>query len=255
MKLTKKELKKFLNNMGVPVMGNYIFKKDLKKLGYVKGEWDDESVIIDDLVKSFSEDEREQITESLDISDDIGSFKADGVEYSLIESAEKATELAVENMEQFFKDEPDSDWLAAYIYITDTDKRIIAGEEADDHIETISDDDLLDEADMTEEYEKADEGAEQESDKTQEEILEEAKEKVRDKMYEQILEELKDPHKYFVEDQGLYSSKELIKADFITVDYEKAAKDSVDADGWAHVLSTYNGSSEETENGMVYFRS
>ena len=73
-------------------------------------------------------------------------------------------------------------------------------------------------------------------------------------IYEKVKEELKDPIQYFVEDHGMYSVADLMKAPFILIDVAEAADDAVASDGWAHFVSLYDGNYEETANGVVYFR-
>ena len=81
-----------------------------------------------------------------------------------------------------------------FIFITDTDRRIIAGEEADLHVEDM---------------EEGDE-----------------KEEARDEKYEEVYKALEDPVGYFVDDTGMYSIEDLMKANFISVDYDAYARDA-----------------------------
>lgn len=146
-----------------------------------------------------------------------------------------------------------------YLYVTDTDKRIVAGEQADNDLEDMSDDDILDRADMKEEYEEreqkesdiesleeeiygldkeddADEIEEKQSEldnlndelskmDTLDEILAKAKEKVHDEIYEEWHDGLDDPLQFLVKELGIYSEEDLMKANFVGFDYEAFAKD------------------------------
>ena len=110
-----------------------------------------------------------------------------------------------------------------YIYITDTDRRIIAREEADNYVNDIRDEDggerLISEADMDlDEYRDADS-------ETQEEMLDEAQENFSENIYNEIYESLDDPYNYFVEERGLYSPEDFFKSNFISIDYKKIADD------------------------------
>src|SRR4030042_6278230 len=123
-------------------------------------------------------------------------------------------------------------WLQDFIYISDTDKRMICNDEEDSIREQVRD-------------EKLDE---EESPEKEEEI---------DKIVETRVKEyeisLKDPIEYFVNEQGVYSVEDLMKQSWINIKIDEAAKDAVRTDGWAHFLSRYDGEYETTENGIVYF--
>jgi len=110
-----------------------------------------------------------------------------------------------------------------YIYITDTDRRIMAQEEADNYVSDIRDEDggerLIEEANMD-----LDEYRDSDSDR-QEEMLNEAEETVSENRYDEIYDSLDDPYNYFVEEQGIYSPEDLFKANFVSIDYEKIAID------------------------------
>jgi antirestriction protein len=110
-----------------------------------------------------------------------------------------------------------------YVYITDTDRRLLAGEMADSYVDDIRDEDggnrVIEEAGMdVSEYEEAD------SDR-QEEMLDEAVEIVRDEYYDNWYEGLSDPYYFLVEEQGMYSPDDFFNASFISIDYEKLGRD------------------------------
>jgi antirestriction protein len=110
-----------------------------------------------------------------------------------------------------------------YVYITDTDRRLLAGEMADSYVDDIRDEDggnrVIEEAGMdVSEYEEAD------SDR-QEEMLDEAVEIVRDEYYDNWYEGLSDPYYFLVEEQGMYSPDDFFQASFISIDYEKLGRD------------------------------
>jgi hypothetical protein len=106
-----------------------------------------------------------------------------------------------------------------YLEISETDRRLLAQEEADTYVDDIRNEDggnrLIEEADLdVEEYEEAD------SDR-QEEMLDEAREIVYDEYYNNYFEGLSDPYYFLVEEQGLYDAESFANAGFVRVDYEK----------------------------------
>jgi antirestriction protein len=108
-----------------------------------------------------------------------------------------------------------------YLYITDTDRRLLAQDMADSYVEGIIDEDggnrIIEEAGLdVDEYEEAD------SDR-QEEMLDEAREIVYDEYYNTWIEGLSDPYYFLVEEQGMYSPDDFANATFVRVDYEKLA--------------------------------
>ena len=110
-----------------------------------------------------------------------------------------------------------------YTYMTDTDRRLLAGEMADSYVEGIADEDggnrIIEEAGLNiDEYENA-------SDDSKEEMLDLASSMVNDEYYDTWYEGLNDPYYFLVEEQGIYSPEDIFNASFISVDYEKLARD------------------------------
>jgi antirestriction protein len=108
-----------------------------------------------------------------------------------------------------------------YLEISETDRRLLAQEEADYYADAIRDEDggnrLIEEADLdVEEYEEADS-------ERQEEMLDEAREIVYDRIYDRTYDALDDPYSYFVEELGSYDDESFANANFVRVDYEKLA--------------------------------
>lgn len=263
-----KALEYFETEAGLGNYDNYLFKKYQKKPEAPKAETPiveasvktaavekiNNEKIINSLVKKFTEgkdkeeaeDIKEEITNSFNdqgrwgdwgIS---GSFTAEGQEYNWVLDEDEAEEIALKYVTQTLEEEPElfnQEWLKEFRTMSDTDRRIIADEEADARLDGMDEADILAEA-----------GEEDES------KIEEAKEKLQQKYYEEIYEELSDPHKYFVEDQGQYSEEDFAKASFMSLDIKKAAKSAVDIDSFANFLSLYDGGYEMTSDGIVYFR-
>jgi hypothetical protein len=208
--------------------------------------WEREYVI-EELVKYFGENFREEIEETLDLETgryadwgNAGSVIVDGVEYNVIENEEEAKRIAIEVAKQDLEHNPEiftRDFLSDYVYITDTDINMILADEED-----------FIRGEVESEYEVEDE------EMTEEEIAEEI-----DKIVEERLSEIEDwlrtdPIGYFVDELGTFTLEDLLKQPFIQIDVERAARDAVAMDGWAHFLSLYDGNYETTSGGIVIFR-
>jgi len=214
----------------------------------------EEYEIIEALVGHFGEEFREEIAETLENwgrNESQYSFDVGGEEWNAIESYDKARAIAIEHVKDMLYDEPQSfnqEWLQSYIIMTDTDRRILAGEEANNFAYEVvrnQPEDYIDELQIPEEYL---------DDPKEWSEFEEALERLEQEKYDEIYRELEDPVQYFVEDQGMYEIDGLMKASFISIDYDTAAEDAIDSDGWEHFLSTYDGNSEELENGVIIYR-
>jgi antirestriction protein len=109
-----------------------------------------------------------------------------------------------------------------YLIVSDTDRRLLAQEMADNYVDDIKYEDggnrLIEEAGLdVDEYEEAD------SDR-QEEMLDEAREIVYDEYYDTWYDGLSDPYYFLVEEQGLYSAEDFANANFVQIDYEALAE-------------------------------
>lgn len=194
----------------------------------------------------------------------------DGTEYIAFENSEDAEKAAIDQVKEDLRESPENftqSWLENFISISPTDRRIISGEEADNIVDNMSDEDLIKEADMEEEYEEVGNEILELEDPTglgkdkygaltkkQMAILEKAKDKRRSDKQEEIENALTDPIRYFVDDQGIYTKEDLLKQNFIRIDIEKAAQDAVKTDGVAHFLATYSGEEIELSNNRVMYR-
>jgi hypothetical protein len=175
-------------------------------------------------------------------------------EYIAFEDEDDAEEYAVGQVMQDLEDDPtmfSQNWLQDFIYISNTDKRMIALDMAD-YINDMDDEDVLSQADVEDDYEAA---IEDDDLRKADKILDDAREALYDdevKRWEEGLED--DPIGFLVNDEGLYSIDDLLKQSFIQIDYEEAAKDAVKTDGVAHFLASYDGNENETDGGIVYYR-
>jgi antirestriction protein len=154
------------------------------------------------------------------VQDIVSQYGEGGVEefYGKFDNAE---DFAYQQVEEIGLDNFSSPEY--YVYITDTDRRLLAGEMADSYVNDIRDEDggnrVIEEAGMDVlEYQEADT-------ETQEEMLDKAVEIVRDEYYDNWYDGLSDPYYFLVDEQGMYSPDDFFKASFISVDYEKLGRD------------------------------
>ena len=206
-----------------------------------------EQTIKDELVNHFSNDGElpidieEEIENSFKYNTTLGnrgSFEKDGEEYIFIESEEIAEGIAIEQIKEDLEEDPGlftQTWLQDFIYISDTDKRLLCNEEEDNLREMITEDTNIEDYENEEEYNNA-------------------IDEVVNKRLEEYAISLENPIEYFVNEQGIYSVEDLMKQFWININIDEAAKDAIKVDGWAHFLSRYDGEYETTENGIVYFR-
>src|SRR4030067_3605017 len=117
----------------------------------------------------------------------IHKFEHNGLEYNIIESEDEAERIAIEQIKEDLEEDPGmftQSWLQDFIYISDTDKRIMCNEEEEYIREQVREEEL----------------DEDESPEKEEGI---------DKIVELRLNEykiaLEDPIQYFVDEQGIYS--------------------------------------------------
>src|SRR3989304_2385490 len=125
-----------------------------------------------------------------DILGNRGNFEKDGEEYIFIESEEIAEAIAIDQVKEDLEEDPGmftQTWLQDFIYISDTDKRLLCNDEEDNN--------AIDEAVNTrlEEYRK----------------------------------ELDYPIEYFVNEQGIYSVEDLMKQSWISINVNEAAEDAI----------------------------
>jgi len=168
----------------------------------------------------------------------IHKFEHNGLEYNIIESEDEAERIAIEQIKEDLEEDPGmftQTWLQDFIYISDTDKRLLCNEEEDNLREMITEDTNIEDYENEEEYNNA-------------------IDEVVNKRLEEYAISLENPIEYFVNEQGIYSVEDLMKQFWININIDEAAKDAIKVDGWAHFLSRYDGEYETTVNGIIYFR-
>ena len=199
-----------------------------------------------------------------------------GEEFYVFESDDRAERFAVEGVMDDLDKEPElfnKDFIQNHIYITDTYRRIMAGEESDNNVDNMDEEDIIKDSEYEDDYdelqETIDEKEIKESDlivadrdveadetrevidkleKEKEKLIDKAREDLRSSEYDKIYEALEDPIQYFVEEQGIYSTEELLNQSFISIDREEASEEAVKIDGWQHFVATYDGNSTEVDN-------
>lgn len=197
-------------------------------------------------------------------------LEADGGEYSIVETYDIAERVAKERVLEDLDNEPEiftQSWLQQFMTVSDTDRRIIAGEEAYHRLEDMDEEEIVKEADREDEWdeiqEKEDELDDEADDydselkkieKEREILVKESRVEVESKIYDEWYDGLEDPVRFLCDEQGLYSREELFKQSFISLDKEDAADDAINTDGAGHFLSSYDGELNETESGFAYWR-
>jgi hypothetical protein len=208
-----------------------------------------------EIVKFFAEQEgisdedmkefREEVLESIDEEGSSIVLTVSGTEYRIYPSVDDAEKVALYQVRDSIESEPEmfnQDFISQYLSITPTDKRIIAQEEADSLYEDMSD------RDIEREYER-------EIGDADDKDVDEMREELAENKASEIESELDDPIQYFVNDQGTFeSAADLMNAAFISIDVDAAAQAAIDADGFAHFISQYDGEYQETDSGFVVIR-
>ena len=195
----------------------------------------------------------------------------------VFENDDLAEAAAIERVTEDLHNEPEifnQDWLQNYISMSDTDKHMIAVDEAEARLDGESDEDLVEQANLSDKYEElqdqidrlenqeadldvvqhdSNEGAITRLQQKQLELVEQAKEAISESIYGEILSQLDDPIQYFVHDMGIYTIDDLMKSSFISIDIDEAAQAAVDEDGVSHFLDVYDSEGVELPSGAVAY--
>lgn len=231
-----------------------------------------------------------------EVESEDGSASNGEREWMVFTDSDEAKSYAIEDVREMLEDEPElfnQDFIQQFMFITDTDRRTIANDEAMDYAyEVLDEDDVLREADMTDDWQdledereelydkytdledkQSDAESDEEYDRIQEELdkidarmdeirdekeklVDSAREKVEEEKYDEVYEALEDPIQYFVKDMGMYRIEDLFEQPFISINVKDAAQEAVNVDGVSHFLDMYDGEEEEItdpESGMTFY--
>ena len=184
------------------------------------------------------------------------SVTVDGEEFNLVSDFDEFHDIAIKYVTDMLENEPElfnTDFLQSHLSMSDTDKRLTAGDEAEAYTGDLSDDEVKDNYER--EYNEAlwleepdeEEGTEGEPD------FDKMREQLYDNHYDHVYSQLEDNAIGYFEDMG-YSMEDIMKNGLFSVDTEEAADEAVRTDGEAHFLSHYDGNYEETDNGIIIMR-
>ncbi len=182
-------------------------------------------------------------------------------EWLVFEDADEAETHAIARLEQDLEDEPgifDQGWLAKHMTMSDTDRRIMANEQADSYVDDLDDDSLIEAANLENDMEELDDAlddAEIDDDEYEEQkeaLADRAREQLREEISSDVYDRLSDPLRYFEEEYGW--GVEDIPSNLMSLDIGAAAQDAVDTDGVAHFLSGYDGNVVELGSGAEAYR-
>jgi len=196
-------------------------------------------------------------------------------EWNVFKSMDDAEKYAEDYVEEQLQEDPslfNQKWLQHYLTVSDTDKRLISSEEADNYVEGLEDERILEESDLQDEWDEVQEDIDElemqqedaddkafkrlqaqvrKLEERQESIVEKGREVIRENYAETIRDRLEDPLDY-AEELGFDIEREGLPA-WISIDTEEAAKAAINEDGVAHFLDGYDGSETELPSGAVAF--
>jgi hypothetical protein len=224
---------------------------------------------VDDLAKDVqpaSDEDNIRGTVSADMDVEESDLEIEEDDLYGVSGDDDAERAALNNVRQMLEDEPElfnRDWLRGHYSFTPTDIGVFANEEADAWMDGMRTEDILEKADMQDEYDDAEawemadeaERAEMEEPaRDSDAVLEAAKELVRDQRYDEVTAYLeKDPFGYWADELGLGEDEAVrIMQKHGVIDIDAAAEEAVSTDGVGHFLSSYDGDLHELSNGMPY---
>jgi len=177
-------------------------------------------------------------------------FFVDDALYRIYENYE-VVEVAAENrVGEMLEEEPElfnREFIERYAYISDTDKRMIALDEADAWVGDLDDDELLDRIelefedasrDLLEMVSRARELIDEGEYSRLRDLLSDIRSKLYDEYVEYVHAQLEDDWMYYFDWAIGLSWEELLN---IQIDIPEAVKDAVAIDGPAHFLDSYDG--------------
>lgn len=206
--------------------------------------------VSDDLIEQVEADFLSMIQDAMNFAEEFENIYSGGWygKDMMVFKDENAAELYVlDRIENDLYEMPESfdqDWLAGFIYISDTDKRLISNDLADMRVEGMTDQEILKFVDTDDDSDDA---------------LEKAKEETQEVYSEDIHDELeKDAFGYLVDELGLYPRDEIFEEGPFQIEVSEAAEAALRLDGLENFLHGYtitdlnNGVIVADEQGMVF---
>lgn len=170
-------------------------------------------------------------------------------EWNVVEDSDQEEELAIEIVTQDLNDQPEifeKNFIESHIDM-DRLRRELHSDVLNSNEERLRDEKPND---FWSEYERQGFDAPEEDEDGERRDPEDSE--IEELAEKQTDEELRDPMQYLDDIYGDDAAAQAIK--IAGIDIEAAAKDAVDTDGAGHFLSSYDGSTSETKNGLVYWR-
>jgi hypothetical protein len=182
----------------------------------------------------------------------------DGITYYVYDSWNNVGEKLFHFVDYLCEEDNYGDHLRSFIFMYDSDRRILASEASDNYVDNMTDDEIIDHENLQDEIEMFNEiesleeefantEDEEEIERIEEEIedlkrslktrynvttydglIDEARDRIRDGEYENVYNELSDYVDYFI-DNGYYSSiKELIERGPVSLDCDAVKNDYIE---------------------------
>ena len=200
------------------VQADSINARVVKAIAEQGEEWDDKAIA------ALNKDQDGEFTLDGAISGYDGIRVSDGnTEFIVFKDSDEAEKYATERVKEDLENEPElfsQDWLDGFLSISDTDRRIMAQEQADSYVDDLDVDRVLDEAGMKDErdelQEKKDDLEEKRDDFDAE--LEELQQELKSNPEQERLDEIKDRI------NEINQERKTIDADLMGSDMEEITK-------------------------------
>jgi len=198
--------------------------------------------------RMLAEAEVDSKIDEIGFDDNLYEFE-NGQEWWIFTDFDKARDRAVEQEKDLLETEEEIAGDLAkrfpeeeFVFITETDKRIISAEQGDFAVEDRDVGELISMADDNK-VKVNDKLIDQfsEGEDPDEDLVDELREDVSGAISDDIEERLDNPIQYFVDDEGIYNNEQLLEQSFIRTDIEKMSEFVVDTDGVGHTLAGYDG--------------
>ena len=222
-------------------------------------DFDDEDAVLDEMARELDIDaDQLRIREARNL---VG-FGAGTVyeittgahkEWYVVADDDQARDLALEIVKQDLDDQPEifnQSFIENHINM-DRLRRDLESDVMDMRIEDLTDTAERRPDDFWDDYER--EGLEAPEEDEDGERPEPTQSEIEELAERQVEEQLKDPMSYL---EDIYGKEDAVKEAIriAGIDIDAAAEDAVDTDGAGHFLSSYDGETHETKNGLVYWR-